>query len=1437
VGRRIGKSGPANNPLTALRTVDYVSDAVNSKIRHCFTHTITHKDEYQRDFESICDTVVKIRTFYADHLIHGNISINELAQDTLIVTPIHFDSIKFPDTLFALKCGILANQDYPPEDIAEYLYHTYKHFNYQDRNVVLDYNPVTAEYVEGSPCITFADQYKSQEHSKYLQWNKVFQHSDYNNWGVRKAFPFINRHSKTIDKKLKEKLVSAGADQTNDTDLWTLNEVSVPISLTICNIIASYSDVHKIEGCSGELTIYRTWHLLDWCTAQSKEHTQIIKIIDNQPPQILSLNGKSLSLDGHFSDDFYFGRYIQNDQIENDDLKDDTISHNENVKVEVPGYGMLGVHWINISEPWGCIATYTFPAPDLVDHCSESSFAYELLDDNWNSNGKTYTSGESVNINWIDNESLTHPIVKLRAWDECGNELEYFYYLKAIDKFPPAVVLYDSLVVTLTYEKGANGTAKVRCIDVNAGSHDGDCGDIKCHIRTSDNEVWGDSLHFSCDDIGHVEVQVRITDYSGNTSTGITSVHIKNEQPNIISCEDVFISCTDPTHPEWIGEPHILNICSSPEIEYFDDYHLDDLCYTGYIDRTWTIIGTNVSCAQRITISSTVGEPGASALNPESIQWPMHNNGKTLLDGNWNTDWIEVYEKGAHDNCNQIGFNAYADETPGESSPSSTERADALKSLSFDDNFECELGSLKEPIWSDPACGLVAKTFEDQQVNFNDGACLKVLRTWTVIDWCVYDPKIGDKYPEDYFYVVNGFCQGKDYIRTAVATEKRDGYYTYIQEILVIDQTRPQFDDEKRKVEVAVGAGSKTDENACEIDYTITRSAYDECLDTNLSDIAEDGTNSEGPEIDWYVKLVKIENETGAEKPQVIHPAFGLNWFPLAQGGNEVGHEGLYSDDNESGSASFTFTGAADETFHVKWRIEDGCNNPNEIVDVVTFFDAKAPVLQCYGNLSTNVMNTNGEIEIWANDFGEAFDCDGNEVSVWFKNEDDELIPSLTLSCGDLEGNAAVEKKLDIYAIDESENESFCSVILRIADGNNVCGNGDVSGAAIISGNVATYIGDMSEFVEVTMGDETKMTGIDGGFAFENNPMGLDYRLVANKNDNYLNGVSTLDLVLIQKHILGLDLLDSPYKVIAADINNDEKVSSIDLVELRKLILDIISELPNNKSWRFVDANQSFADILNPFPVNENIEIDFLLEDIKKDFISIKIGDVNGNASPNSLITGSRINSSTKFTTLDQEISSGDLVSITFASSDFVDMNAFQFTLNVSGLEFVGIQSGAIEMSNQNIAVFGDALTVAWTSVVATSSEKDLFTIDFRALADIRLSNSISMTSSRTDARAYNSKLEKSETTLTFNSEDGSTIATGFELMQNSPNPFQNTTAIGFELGESGPATLTVFDVTGKTIREVKAIGERGYNEIILTKSDLGTSGVLYYQKYIITRY
>ena len=55
-------------------------------------------------------------------------------------------------------------------------------------------------------------------------------------------------------------------------------------------------------------------------------------------------------------------------------------------------------------------------------------------------------------------------------------------------------------------------------------------------------------------------------------------------------------------------------------------------------------------------------------------------------------------------------------------------------------------------------------------------------------------------------------------------------------------------------------------------------------------------------------------------------------------------------------------------------------------------------------------------------------------------------------------------------------------------------------------------------------------------------------------------------------------------------------------------------------------------------------------------------------------------------------------------------------------------------------------------------------------------------------------------------------------------------TNIGFQLAEAGQASLTIFDVTGKTVAIERGHFARGYNEVTVSKSDLGASGVLYYQ-------
>lgn len=128
---------------------------------------------------------------------------------------------------------------------------------------------------------------------------------------------------------------------------------------------------------------------------------------------------------------------------------------------------------------------------------------------------------------------------------------------------------------------------------------------------------------------------------------------------------------------------------------------------------------------------------------------------------------------------------------------------------------------------------------------------------------------------------------------------------------------------------------------------------------------------------------------------------------------------------------------------------------------------------------------------------------------------------------------------------------------------------------------------------------------------------GLAGRVYAVKNQHPLNGVTTVDLAIINRYILGLDTL-SPYQIIAADANQDGKVTSFDIVTLRKLLLGVTDTLPNNKSWRFLPRDYVFPDKTNPFPFPESIPI---LPETDPPvnrfaFTGVKIGDVNYSADP-----------------------------------------------------------------------------------------------------------------------------------------------------------------------------------------------------------------------------
>ncbi len=170
----------------------------------------------------------------------------------------------------------------------------------------------------------------------------------------------------------------------------------------------------------------------------------------------------------------------------------------------------------------------------------------------------------------------------------------------------------------------------------------------------------------------------------------------------------------------------------------------------------------------------------------------------------------------------------------------------------------------------------------------------------------------------------------------------------------------------------------------------------------------------------------------------------------------------------------------------------------------------------------------------------------------------------------------------------------------------------------VISGIITSDVGDPLAEVPVSITgtiEETIFSTSDGYYEFTV-PENGNYVITPCASSNFLNGVTTLDRVIVSRHLEGIQLLDSPYKVIAADVDQDDVITGQDTVVINQLILGQIPDFPNNKSWRFISRLYEFSDPTNPF-LNDFPEVSILnnlSSDVTINFIGIKLGDVNNSA-------------------------------------------------------------------------------------------------------------------------------------------------------------------------------------------------------------------------------
>ncbi len=234
--------------------------------------------------------------------------------------------------------------------------------------------------------------------------------------------------------------------------------------------------------------------------------------------------------------------------------------------------------------------------------------------------------------------------------------------------------------------------------------------------------------------------------------------------------------------------------------------------------------------------------------------------------------------------------------------------------------------------------------------------------------------------------------------------------------------------------------------------------------------------------------------------------------------------------------------------------------------------------------------------------------------------EPDSTRTHLTFSCEDYDSDAGVSGVYLVVFVDlwiGSVLVQSCQSIVHLTDSTGVCTPHETT--AVITGVLSTENGlRVSNVSVVGLGTlfSTVITDSTGRYTHSAYPP-AQIQITPQSPGDYLNGVTTADLVRIQRHILTVDPLPSPYLMIAADANLSNSISLQDVIWLRRLILGVIQELPFQKSWRFILASYQFPEPDNPwhetFPESAWINTETGAY-FQRHFRAVKLGDVNFSA-------------------------------------------------------------------------------------------------------------------------------------------------------------------------------------------------------------------------------
>ncbi len=1009
--------------------------------------------------------------------------------------------------------------------------------------------------------------------------------------------------------------------------------------------------------------------------------------------------------------------------------------------------------------------------------------------------------------------------ITYHAIDNAGNEAQKQAVLNIIDDKRPIAVCkqYDQKNLT------ALGYGLMEAIDLDAGSFD-NCNPVfykvtrivddneddgYCNEKNGDDnpatdeiEIWyDDEVFFCCQDLNkEIPVILRVFDKDpgdgpvdpkrmkaggdlyGHYNVCWTKILVECKIPPLIDCTPVTVHCGESYNPDI--NPNILpaafSVCGHT-LSYQDSL-VNPGDYSGTFTRVWTVSsnGYSAKCEQAVTIDTS------RFFDPCTIIFPKSD---TILG------------------CTDI--------------------TDSI------------------PIWDNSGCPNVTYEIQNEDTLFYTGdLCMQIIRDWAVIDWDTYQAD-----PDGADYNIDSIVGNKLDCSNLVA----DGFYRYTQIISIFDFVPPKIFVEDTCFSI---------DDCYAYDIRLEARATDECSNEKIN---------------WKYIVTNMDTWETVQ--------YSYNYIPVPITGVK-GKKSKDNLDNTTDASLLLLNPLPKGNYRVTWTAGGLCGSANSKNHYFTINDNKAPVPVIVDIASVDL--TNGKAEISAIQFDKGGcgagcilsndNCTSKEkllftftdklpriwedMAVWQSQLQqygvyyfdpatglistkeryidglaDAFDPTINSSMRIIVGFYSGNVPTRIYVWDEFAENKKCDnnnyefadiiIILQYNGNKNVFGN-------------VNYINSEKGFTGMTMkasNYEITATDItlDGDYSLSL-PEGK-FVITGNNNENYTDYISALDLILLNRYLLGLYSSFDLRGIWAMDANADGKAKASDYIQILDVLLrkkdkfDNDSWIAISKKYNYHGQNDLKNELLKALRDTVIMENNNSIDNV--DFYALKIGDVD---------LSSQFDTIEKFEpdmelwigndTIDKN--SGSVVPVYCGGID--DIAGMQFELDLGNMTLDSIISGLIIRNHINYNVVGNKLLLIWTNIYNGKFEKDdvLFSLKLKANAQTELKNELKFSKDLLKPEAYTGDHIKTHN-INFNVKE--TVAVNdipeeeiFVLYQNKPNPFDHNTKIGFKSDIISDYVLTIYDLTGKEIKKYKGISHQGYNVIDIDEKEIPFSGVAFYR-------